>query len=273
MTEIKKVKIIIAIIIGVLIVSFCLRNILYTTKTEAVFVLHGSKEVIGNIIKKEFSSGRKSTTYYITYKFSPEDSESITKKIRIYPFEWHFIREGQDIPILYQKYNDEILYRPKAWNLRSYDFFRILVMVYTTTSLTICYVVSLIVSEEEMKSEKYKTLKKKLGWMLIVMICGFIAEISFSNLKFFFFASSAKAHIEEIGTAENEFLFKYGFDDNKKNHHTITVFAKDKESCEYIEKHKDDIALDVIYKKSDPKIHYFGKRLFMTENFYFPVIR
>lgn len=78
--QMKKVKIIFAAIIGILIVFFCLRNIFYQARTEVVFALRGSKEVVGKIIKKEFSGGSRSTTYYITYEFSPEDSESLKKK-------------------------------------------------------------------------------------------------------------------------------------------------------------------------------------------------
>lgn len=125
------------------------------------------------------------------------------------------------------------------------------------------------IGKKEIQTEKYKMLKKKLLWMIYFVFCGIVFLMVFSTLKFFFFSSGAKAHIEEMWTDKNEFLLKYGFDDNKNNHHTITAFAKDEENFKNIEKNKNDIAIDVIYKKSDPKIHYFGKPFYNYFGFIF----
>jgi hypothetical protein len=249
-----------ALAVMMLLIFFCLGNLFSEAKREAVFLFYGSKEVLGKVVDTKSEHHRKSgNTYYVTYEFTPEGSKKITNKIEVDGYEKEFIRKDQSLPILYQKHDGEIFYRPKSWEICFYHIFWQLNATCLFIVLTVFLLLTFKVKTEELQSQKYERMRKEMKWMLYIFICGFLFSMSFSTFKFFFFSSTTEGYVEEIIVKpDNHFFLKYGYKDEKKIHHHFTSMIADEETFHALQKDKNNIKINITYKKSDHEVYYIG---------------
>lgn len=237
------------------------KGIFLKVKTEAVLLFSDSKETVGEIVDKSSTSGdhRTGRSYYLTYNFITDEKIAVNKGMEVDRYDWEFAKEHQFIPVIYQKYGDQVFSRPKSWWIGLYGFLSKSSIFYSMFLLMISLIIVNRIGHDKLKTDEYAIVRKRFTWAWGFVFFLIIFLFSITTVKFLLFSSSTKAHVEKLSRSGNELLLEYSYKDGNNIYHKSAINIKDEKNFHALEGKEDSIVIDVIYKKLDPETHYLRK--------------